>query len=312
MGRARIIALVGPTAVGKTDVAMALADRYPIALISLDSALVYRGMDIGTAKPEPRLLARYPHALIDLVDPTEPYSAARYVSDADQAVKSALAAGRIPLLVGGTMLYLKAFREGLAPMPSADPVTRARLVEEARRTGLERLHARLQQVDPIAAERIHPNNFSRIQRALEVFDLSGRAISSFWDAGEDVSVRHGAQLTEIAIQPDSREALHQRISHRLDAMLAGGFLEEVRALRARGDLDLDLPAMRAVGYRQIWEHLDGLTDLDQMRARALAATRQLAKRQLTWLRGWPQLEHFQWGDADAIARAVAARIGLDA
>ena len=302
--------MVGPTAVGKTAVAMALADRFPVSLISLDSAMVYRGMDVGTAKPEPELLERYPHALVDLRDPGESYSAAEYLADADAAVKASLDRGRIPLLVGGTMLYLKSFREGLAPLPSADPVIRARLAREAEAQGTEELHRRLVEVDPDAASRIHPNNFSRVQRALEVFELTGRPMTSFWGEGSGVRERLGTHLLEFGIDPGDRAGLHERIAARFDAMLDQGFVQEVEALKGRGDLHPDLPSMRAVGYRQIWEYLEGRTDMSAMREKALAATRQLAKRQLTWMRSFADLERLEWGDGAGIAAQIAKRADL--
>jgi len=306
-----ILAVVGPTAVGKTDVGLALADRFPVSLISLDSAMVYREMDIGTAKPTAEILRRHPHALVDIRDPADPYSAAEFLRDADAAVRAALKADRTPLLVGGSMMYLKTFREGLAPMPTADPATRKRLLAEAAAGGVERLFERLQQVDPTASAKIHPNNFTRIQRALEVHDLTGLPISSFWSGGEHVGQRLAASLREFAIEPDSRQALHLRIEQRLDAMLAGGFVDEVGRLKCREDLHLDLPSMRAVGYRQVWEHLDGRFGMSEMREKALAATRQLAKRQLTWLRGWQQLDRLEWASADSLAAEIAGKLRLE-
>lgn len=306
-----VVALVGPTAVGKTDVALALSDALAgrrVALISLDSAMVYQGMDVGTAKPEADVLRRYPHALIDIRDPAEPYSAAEYLADADRAVREALEEGRLPVLVGGTMLYLKTFREGIAPLPAADPVVRKRLAREAESRGPEALHRRLTALDPAAAERIHPNNFVRLQRALEVHELTGRPISSFWRAESGVGERLGARLVEIGIEPDSRAALHDRIGDRLDAMLDRGFIEEVARLKARGDLGPELPSMRAVGYRQIWGYLEGQTDWPAMRAQISAATRQLAKRQLTWMRSFRSLERVAWGSPSKLAARIIARM----
>lgn len=307
-----IVALVGPTAVGKTDVAMALSDalggRRHVSLISLDSAMVYRGMDVGTAKPEADVLRRYPHALIDIRDPAEPYSAAEYLADADQVVRKALERGQLPVLVGGTMLYLKAFREGIAPLPSADAAVRARLAREAETHGTAALHRRLAALDRTAAERIHPNNFVRLQRALEVHELTGRPISSLWEAARGATERLGAQLVEFGIEPDSRADLHDRIGARLDAMLARGFIEEVARLKARGDLNQELPSMRAVGYRQIWEYLAGQTDRATMQDQVAAATRQLAKRQLTWMRSFASLERLPWGSPPRLAARIVARI----
>ncbi len=303
-------ALVGPTASGKTDAAMALADRYPISLISMDSAMVYRGMDIGTAKPTPEQLERYPHALIDLRAPHETYSVAEFVDDADAEIRRVLAGGRVPLLVGGSMLYLKAFREGIAPMPAADAQIRRSLSDEARRLGTEALHRRLKGIDPRAAARIHPNNFSRIQRALEVHTLTGVPISEHWQKAQGVRARLGAPLLEFGIEPESREVLHTRIEKRLDGMLANGFIEEVEMLKGRVSMHVDLPSMRAVGYRQVWEHLDGLSSFEEMREKALAATRQLARRQMTWMRSWPELLKLTWDSGTRLAEQIVVRSGL--
>ncbi|MFV2089447.1 MAG: tRNA (adenosine(37)-N6)-dimethylallyltransferase MiaA [Pseudomonadales bacterium] len=308
--RPLILALVGPTGVGKTDVACELAERFPVSLISLDSAQVYRQMDIGTAKPDLALRERHPHALIDIRDPAEPYSAADFLRDADAAILAALAADRIPLLVGGTMLYLKAFRDGLAPMPSADVALRARLAEQGRSLGRLAMFERLKAVDPQAAANIHPNNVTRVQRALEVYELTGKPMTSFWSEGEGVTARLGARLLEFAIEPDSRQALHERIEVRFAAMLEAGFVDEVARLRGRGDLHLDLPSMRAVGYRQIWDYLAGTIDAPEMHERALAATRQLAKRQFTWLRGWTGIESLRWGQPAVIAQQIGQRAHL--
>lgn len=291
-GQPPVLALVGPTAAGKTAAAFALADRRPVALISLDSAMVYRGMDIGTAKPSPAELARHPHALVDIRDPAEAYSVAEFLADADAAVRAALDAGRLPVLVGGTMLYLRAFREGLASLPPADPTVRAALEREAEARGLAALYDELRQRDPVAAAGIHPNNPQRLLRALEVVRATGRPISAWWaaQAGTDVGQRLGVTLRVVALVPDDRAALHARIAVRFDAMLAAGFLDEVIALRARGDLHDALPSMRAVGYRQAWRHLEGGTPHAEFREQGIAATRQLARRQLTWLRSWRWVE----------------------
>jgi tRNA dimethylallyltransferase len=302
------LVLTGPTAVGKTDVALALADRVPVSLISMDSAMVYRGMNVGTAKPPPALLARYPHALVDIRDPAEPYSAADFVADADAAVAAALQAGRCPVLVGGTMLYLRAFRAGLADLPPADPAVRQAIEDQARRSGWPALHEALARIDPVAAAGMHPHNRPRIQRALEVYRITGRPISSGWRAqsGSTAEERLGIRLVEFAIVPGDRAQLRQRIDARFRAMLDGGLIEEVAALRARGDLSRDLPSMRAVGYRQVWEHLDGDYDRDELLRRGAAATRQLAKRQLTWLRGWPHVTPLTWGEPQLLAERIAA------
>lgn len=306
-----VILLLGPTAAGKTEAAVALAERLPCRLISMDSALVYRGMDIGTAKPPAKLLARRPHALIDIRDPAAPYTAADFVADADLEVRHALEQGRVPVLVGGAMLYARAFRDGLAALPPANPEVRAAIAAEAAAQGWPKLHNRLAAVDPVAAANIHPHNGARLQRALEVFETSGKPISAYWrEQGKSAAPqRLGQELLEFALLPEDRAALHRRIAERFDAMLAQGFVDEVRTLRARGDLHLGLPSMRAVGYRQVWRHLDGAWDAEGMRAKGIAATRQLARRQLTWLRSWPWVESLPWGDAKSAAVEISARLG---
>ena len=305
-----IILLTGPTAAGKTDAAIALAEGLPCRLISMDSALVYRGMDIGTAKPPAKLLARHPHALIDIRDPAAPYTAADFVADADREVRNAFEQGEVPVLVGGAMLYARVFRDGLAVLPPASPEVRAAIGAAAGKEGWPKLHERLAQVDPAAAANIHPHNSARLQRALEVFETTGKPISAYWrEQGKSAAVqRLGQELLEFALVPEDRAALHRRIEDRFDAMLAQGFVDEVRTLRARGDLHLGLPSMRAVGYRQIWRHLDGEWDAEQMRAKGIAATRQLARRQLTWLHSWPWVERLPWGDAKAAATEIKARL----
>ncbi|TNF90476.1 MAG: tRNA (adenosine(37)-N6)-dimethylallyltransferase MiaA [Gammaproteobacteria bacterium] len=305
-----IVALTGPTASGKTQAAMALADRYPVSLISMDSAMVYKDMDIGTAKPSPQELEQYPHALIDIRKAHETYSVAQFVDDADREVRRILAEGKLPLLVGGSMLYLKAFREGIAPMPAADQEVRQQLSDEAHRRGTRALYERLQKLDPEAAARIHPNNFSRIQRALEVHALSGEPISGHWSAAKSVQERLSLRLLEFGVEPESREALHARIEARLDRMLESGLIDEVAALKRRISMHVDLPSMRAVGYRQVWEHLDGLTSFEEMREKVLAATRQLAKRQLTWMRGWPGLLTMTRQSGNDLASQIVAKVEL--
>lgn len=286
--RPRAIALMGPTASGKTAAAIALAERYGGEIVSVDSALVYRGLNIGAAKPDAVQLARVPHHLLDLRDPWQPYSAAEFAVDARAALDAIVARGRLPILAGGTGLYFQALLEGLAPMPPADPQLRAALGARAQAEGWAALHAQLQRVDPLAARRIRPGDAQRIQRALEVFQLSGRPISA-WQA-QPGPPRLPLRVLKLVLAPAERALLHRRIELRFDAMLAQGFLDEVRALRALPALQqvaqpLELPALRAVGYRQAWEHLDGASDAATFRERAIAATRQLAKRQLTWLRG---------------------------
>ncbi|HUH39214.1 MAG TPA: tRNA (adenosine(37)-N6)-dimethylallyltransferase MiaA [Spongiibacteraceae bacterium] len=286
--------LMGPTAAGKTGLAIELVQRLPMEIISVDSALVYRGMDIGTAKPGAAELALAPHRLIDIRDPAEAYSAAEFHRDALREMADITARGRIPLLVGGTMLYFKALREGMATLPPADPALRRALEIEAAARGWPALHAELARVDPLTAARLHPNHSQRIQRALEVYRLSGRPLSA-WQA-EQVSEALPYDLIQLAVCPADRAVLHRRIALRFEQMLARGLIEEVAALRERGDLHRDLPAMRAVGYRQCWQYLDGELDRDQLVAAGVAASRQLAKRQLTWLRSWPDL-HWLLQDA---------------
>ncbi|HPU53877.1 MAG TPA: tRNA (adenosine(37)-N6)-dimethylallyltransferase MiaA [Burkholderiaceae bacterium] len=281
-----MILLLGPTASGKSAAAMALAADRPIEIISVDSALVYRGMDIGTAKPTQADRAAVPHHLIDIIEPTESYSAARFAADARRLIDEIRARGRQPLLVGGTLLYAKALIEGLHDLPLADPAVRARLEEQASRVGWPAMHARLAERDPVTAARLEPGDAQRVQRALEVIEISGRPMSALLAEPSRASPP-GLRFEVIALEPSERSQLHARIATRLAQMFAGGFLDEVRRLRARGDLRADLPSMRCVGYRQAWEHLDGLCDAQTMHERALAATRQLAKRQLTWLRAMP-------------------------
>jgi len=273
-----VLCLAGPTASGKTAAALAIAEVLPVEIVSVDSALVYRGMDIGTAKPSPAERARVPHHLIDILDPRESYSAARFVADARRLAGEIRARGRLPLLVGGTMLYFKALIEGLDAMPEADAALRAQIDAEAARRGWPALHAELAAVDPVAAARLPPGDSQRIQRALEVFRLTGRPLSSFHRTKAPA-----AAPPLVSLEPRERAWLHARIAGRFDAMLAGGLVEEVQSLRARGDLHAGLPSMRCVGYRQVWEALDAGT-LDGVRDAGIAATRQLAKRQLTWLR----------------------------
>ncbi|RRV28964.1 tRNA (adenosine(37)-N6)-dimethylallyltransferase MiaA [Pseudomonas sp. o96-267] len=296
------IFLMGPTAAGKTDLALELARVLPCDLISVDSALVYRGMDIGTAKPERDVLDAFPHALIDIRDPAESYSAAEFRTDALAAMAESAARGRIPLLVGGTMLYYKALLEGLADMPSADPAIRAELEARAAVEGWEVLHRELAAVDPESAARIHPNDPQRLTRALEVYRLSGMSMTEHrlrQAAGNPDTGTSGAgqlpyTVAQLAIAPAQRQVLHDRIAQRFRVMLEQGFVEEVQALRRRSDLHAGLPSIRAVGYRQVWEYLDGELSRDEMVERGIIATRQLAKRQFTWLRGW---ENVHWLDS---------------
>lgn len=321
----RAIFLMGPTASGKTDLAIQLVRRLPVDIISVDSALVYRGMDIGTAKPSKAELVDAPHRLIDILEPTESYSVARFYDDALREMRSVTAKGRIPLLVGGTMMYFRVLRDGIASMPSADEGVRKEINALAEVKGWPHIHALLAEVDPESADRIKPTDQQRLQRALEVYRVSGKTLTQFWadqkesrkDAkgtGEavetgkavepDYTVTEGAlppvpyDVMALAIAPSDRKVLHARIEQRFRAMLGNAFEEEVRALRARKDLSLDMPSMRCVGYRQMWEYLDaqGSIDYDYMVERGIIATRQLAKRQLTWLRSWKDLTWLETND----------------
>ncbi|MGB9429425.1 MAG: tRNA (adenosine(37)-N6)-dimethylallyltransferase MiaA [Gammaproteobacteria bacterium] len=285
------ILLMGPTAAGKTALAVELVQRLPCEIISVDSAMIYRGMDIGTAKPDAGILRRAPHRLIDILDPAESYSAGRFRHDALAAMAEITAAGHIPLLVGGTMLYFHALQHGLAQLPSADAQVRAELDRRAARQGLGALHAELSRVDPVAAQRIHANDPQRIQRALEVFYLTGRPLSELHAA--DAVQPSVYRFIKLAVTPASRALLHTRIEQRFQAMMAAGFLREVTGLHARGDLTLAHPSMRSAGYRQLWEYLDGDCDLDTAVQRGIVATRRFAKRQLTWLRAEAHLHWFE-------------------
>ena len=295
--RPLVICLMGPTAAGKTALALALCDALDCAIVSVDSAQVYRGMDIGTAKPEPSVLARYPHRLIDIRDPAEVYSAADFRSDASAAIEEIIASGRTPLLVGGSMLYFRALTQGLADLPPANPRVRAEILAQAQAAGWEAVHRRLAEVDPLAAARIPPTDPQRLQRAMEVFLVSGVTISSIHQRQQAAPLPW--RLLQLALAPQDRAVLHRRIALRFDAMLQAGFLEEVAALRARGDLKPTLPSLRSVGYRQAWDYLDERICRATMVERAVVATRQLAKRQYTWLRSWPDL---QWLLTDESAR----------
>lgn len=294
--------LMGPTASGKTDLAVALREQLPFELISVDSALVYRGMDIGTAKPDAALLARAPHRLIDIREPNQPYSAAEFRDDALREMASIVAAGRIPLLVGGTMLYFRALEHGLSALPTADPVVRERLERLAAELGWEAMHARLAEVDPVAAARIHCNDPQRIQRALEVYEISGRPMSELQAAAARERLPY--RLIKLALVPQDRALLHRRIEQRFLQMLRAGFIDEVVRLRARGDLRAEMPSMRSVGYRQVWEYLDGDYDYDEMTRRGVAASRQLAKRQLTWLRSDHNVSNFLIDETNLFDRVL--------
>jgi tRNA dimethylallyltransferase len=336
----RCICIAGPTASGKTAAALAIAQHlrepWPVEIISVDSALVYRSMDIGTAKPSAAELAAVPHHLIDIRDPLQPYSAAEFAADATRLMADITARGKTPLLVGGTMLYFKALFEGLDDMPHANPAIRAALELEAAQVGWPAMHAQLAQVDPISAARLQPNDAQRLQRALEVFRISGKPLSSFQRVNQQLNqqtqetinniapqsinmvataINDNKNALFIALEPENRTWLHERIAQRFDAMLTAGFEQEVRSLRARGDLHLNTPSIRCVGYRQMWEALDatGKVKLDkntvslimnEMREKGIAATRQLCKRQLTWLRSNPKRQIISCDAPDAITQVL--------
>ncbi|MEH0743034.1 tRNA (adenosine(37)-N6)-dimethylallyltransferase MiaA [Vibrio cholerae] len=290
--------LMGPTASGKTELAIRLRQRFPVEIISVDSALIYRGMDIGTAKPDAREQSLAPHRLIDILDPSESYSAADFRRDALNEMHKIVADGKIPLLVGGTMLYYKALLEGLSPLPAADPDIRRTIEQEAQTQGWEALHDQLKAIDPVSAERIHPNDPQRLSRALEVFRISGKTLTELTQTkGEALPFR----VKQFAIAPKERAELHRRIELRFDKMIDAGFLEEMRSLYAREDLHPDLPSIRCVGYRQMWDYLDGQCTLDEAIFKGVCATRQLAKRQITWLRSWDDLT---WLDSENIDQAL--------
>jgi tRNA dimethylallyltransferase len=293
---APLAVITGPTGAGKTDFALRLARELPMEIVSVDSAQVYRGLDIGAAKPSPELRAQIPHHLIDIVDPADNYSAGQFVRDAADAIADIESRGRIPLLVGGTMLYLRALIGGIASLPEGSAGVRAQIDADAGKLGWPALHERLAAVDPRAASRIHPNDAQRIQRALEVFMVSGRPISELQKATRS---ELGRDFKVFALVPQDRAALHAALAQRFEAMMAQGFLDEVRLLYARGDLTDSHPAIRAVGYRQIWAHLAGSYPLEAAVARAVAATRQLAKRQMTWLRSMPDIQTFDPHDAQS-------------
>lgn len=283
---------MGPTASGKTDLAIALRQQLPVEVISVDSALIYRGMDIGTAKPSQAELERAPHRLIDILDPAESYSVMNFREDALREMAEITAQGKIPLLVGGTMLYYKSLLDGLSPLPSADPSVRAQIEAKAEQIGWSGLHQILNQIDPIAAERINPNDSQRINRALEVFYISGKTMTELTASqGEGIPY----DIIQFAIAPQDRAVLHQRIEQRFHKMIDLGFEQEVRKLYERGDLSVDLPSIRCVGYRQMWEYLAGQISLDEAIFKGVCATRQLAKRQITWLRGWTS--ELEWLDS---------------
>ncbi|GAA5314966.1 MAG: tRNA (adenosine(37)-N6)-dimethylallyltransferase MiaA [Candidatus Pelagadaptatus aseana] len=293
----KVLFLMGPTASGKTDLAMAMRQHLPVELISVDSALVYKGLDIGSAKPSVDELALAPHRLLDICDPATPYSAAEFREDALREIRDIHQAGAIPLLVGGTMMYFKALLEGMADMPAADAAVRAEIEAEASVHGWPYVHEQLRLVDPQMAAAIHPNHSQRLSRALEVYRSSGKTMTQLRAEQSQYHLNQDYDVRQVALLPRDRSVLHARIEQRFDLMLDNGFIEEVQGLMARGDLNPDLPAIRAVGYRQVWEYLAGQCSREEMRDKGIAATRQLAKRQITWLRGW-QNANFVYIDSE--------------
>jgi len=292
---ATAIFLMGPTASGKTDLAIKLAQQCNCEIISVDSALIYKGMDIGTAKPSPAEQALAPHALVDIIDPLQSYSAGDFREDALRLMADITARGNTPLLVGGTMLYYKALVDGLSPLPSANPSIRAEIEAQANAHGWQFMHDQLTAIDPVSAQRIHVNDPQRLSRALEVYRISGKSLTELTQVKSDPIPY---DIKQFAIAPKEKSLLHQRIEQRFDLMLAAGFEQEVQALHDRGDLHLELPSMRCVGYRQMWEYLDGSMDYEEMRFRGIVATRQLAKRQMTWLRGWKDVTWLESASAE--------------
>ena len=301
-----VICLAGPTAAGKSASTLALAERWPLEIVNVDSATIYRGMDIGTAKPSPAEQAQVPPHLLDIRDPAQSYSAAEFRADALRLIDEIRARGRIPLLAGGTMMYYKALRDGLDDLPQADPSLRAELEARAARDGWPALHAELARLDPVTAARLAPNDSQRIQRALEICQLSGQPMSALLGRQRAATGDDDNRYLTISLEPSERAALHARIEQRFDAMLANGLLEEVRGLHARADLHPGLPSVRCVGYRQMWAHLDGEISLEEAREQGIAATRQLAKRQITWLRAQPERVIVDCLAADAVAQTIDA------
>ncbi len=296
------IFVMGPTASGKTDLACELTKHLPCELISVDSALVYRDMDIGTAKPTKDELVQFPHKLIDIRDPSEPYSAMDFRQDALREMAEITERGKIPLLVGGTMLYFKFLLEGAANLPEANDAIRQQIEALAGQHGWAYVHSKLAEVDPVSAERLNPNDPQRIQRAYEVFLVSGKTLTEHWQAQEAQRIPYN--VVQLAICPEQRKTLHERIALRFEQMIKQGFVDEVRALHARGDLQENLPAIRAVGYRQVWDFLDGKLSHEEMVEKGIIATRQLAKRQITWLRGWNHLHWLESEDPHRVDKAL--------
>lgn len=304
MQTSSVIGLMGPTASGKTAFALELAEHYPIEIISVDSALIYRDMDIGTAKPTKAEQAQVPHHLIDIIDPTRRYSAGQFVKETAALVKAIQARGKIPLLIGGTMLYFKALQQGISNMPEQAPTIRAQIDLDAKTQGWPELHQKLKEIDPLIAAKIKPTDSQRIQRALEVFMLSGKPLSAFHESNETVAVL--PDLVLFGLFPSDRTYLHERIANRIHLMMKQGFIEEVEALRQKYLLSLDLPSMRAVGYRQIWNYLEGSLPRTNLDDQILFATRQYAKRQLTWMKAWPKLNVFDLNELTQLKKQFKA------
>lgn len=297
-----VVFLMGPTASGKTALAMQLYDELPCEIVSVDSAMIYKGMDIGTAKPDAETLRQYPHRLIDLCDPSEAYSAAEFRRDALNEISEIRNSGKIPLLTGGTMMYFNALKNGLAQLPEADPEVRQRLLDEANAMGWPYMHAKLAKVDPESAQRLNPNDSQRLQRALEIYEVSGRTMTDLW--AEQEQYKPEFPIISMAVMPNDRAELHQRIEQRFDIMLEQGFVDEVRSLWDRGDLNLQMPSVRCVGYRQVWEYFSDTWDYETMRFKGIVATRQLAKRQVTWLRSWEKLAWMDTHDPKLLSNAL--------
>ncbi|GGF83753.1 tRNA dimethylallyltransferase [Alteromonas lipolytica] len=297
-----VVSIMGPTASGKTGLALELARHLPAEIISVDSALVYKQMNIGTAKPTAEEMAVAPHWLVDIIDPSEAYSVADFVADATRLIGEIQARGNLPILVGGTIMYFNALINGISPLPKSNPEIRDAILQEAEKRGWQALHDELAQVDPVSAKRIHPNDPQRLTRALEVFRSSGKSLTH-WQEKE--TYRCPYKIDQFAIAPDDRSVLHERIAERFDLMLEQGLVEEVQALYQRGDLHEEMPSIRAVGYRQVWQYLKGELSYADMRDRGIIATRQLAKRQLTWLRGWPELTWLDTFAKDNLTKITA-------
>jgi len=299
---------MGPTCSGKTDLALKLIQHLPCEIISVDSAMIYRGMDIGTAKPSKEILSQTPHHLIDICDPADAYSAGQFLTDVTHAITDLITDNKIPLLVGGTMLYFHALQNGIAELPPANKSIREDLAKEIEQFGLQQLHKRLQIIDPVAAKRIHPNDPQRIQRALEVYAISGKTLTTYWQDAQIQTLPY--HFINLAIAPTHRSTIHEKIATRFQDMLNRGFLDEVLKLFQRGDLHSDLPSIRAVGYRQAWDHLAGKLTYSEMAERSIIATRQLAKRQLTWLRSWKNLNWFASEDEKLLANIINLILAL--